>query len=236
MDIKSLNKYWKEHKLDKQNILALQFWLKTISLVSLDIANAKSGWKKANKKELNSLKCLYEKINMSIQVKQLDENTCNNENYKALNSLLTFFSFMLQATEGKLDSEETAKDSNLPALKWTRSLLKNGEACVTIDKELDKIANAAETNVQRKRKPQRTTEKAAYSQDTDMLFRGFRKKRSNQIFANADINLDNDSPKMNSMGVIDFRRKLDTCPSQDANTLKNKIENIAPSFSFNTHK
>lgn len=205
MEPKVLIKYSTEHKLDKLNLLVLQFGLKIIYLLSQDTDGFGAKWKAAHKKELASLKFLYDKINISLQMKQLDQNS-NNENGKCTNSILGFYAMVFQegATSGV---EEISKDSNLPALRCARSILTQSEAGEALDKELDLIAENCANTIERKRKLSPKESFYANSQDPHELLMSFRKKRShNHVPILGEIKLeDNESPKMQSMGFSDLK-------------------------------
>lgn len=205
MEPKVLIKYSTEHNLDKLNMLVLQFGLKIIDLLSQDSDGFNSKWKTAHKKELASLKFLYDKINMSLQMKQLDESS-KNASVKCTNSILGFYAMVFQE-ESIQASEEVSKDSNLPALKCARSILTQSEAGDALEKEIDLIAENCANTIERKRKISPKESFYANSQDPHELLMSFRKKRShNHVPILGEIKLeDNESPKLQSMGFSDLK-------------------------------
>lgn len=249
IDLSSLNKYWREQKLDKQNMTILQFALKLMYTLSRGSSKIDQSWRKTHKKELDSLRMLYERINMSIQTKQLSSDS-NDENSKWIQSILSFYSFLFTDEENANSVKELITDSNVPALNCARSIISFSQVSDVIDTQIDKISQSLENDLTLNRKRSFPASSVQSSQDQAELIRSIRRKRSNRSNVNFLAMDGCESPNVESMGPIDQRgnisnlgaymnkTKLDQprnySSQQDALMLKNKLS--ASKYILNTHK
>lgn len=72
MEIKDLNNYCREHNVDKANVYLFVFGLKIIHLLSWNVNEMSKSWTQKHKKELDALRLLYDRINMIIEMEQVD--------------------------------------------------------------------------------------------------------------------------------------------------------------------
>lgn len=229
MEPVQLSKYWKDHKVDRLDMQVLIFGLKLISILSRGVTGESANWKASPKKELDKLKAVYQKINMCIQAKQVDQ-ILTTDNSKYTNSLLGFYAMLPLDKDAQLRSEEFSKNENLPALKCARSILINSEDREVLDKELDKVAEKWSENVNKKRIRSSKEANIAQSQDPNDLIRSIRKKRSHANCVLGDVNLDScGSPNVKSMGVITSLNNCDT--DEKFNSFRYSSQQ-APALSF----
>lgn len=249
IDMPGLNKYWREHKLDKLNMQTLQFTLKIMYTLSRGLGKDDKSWRKTHKKELDSLRILHERINISIQTKQLD-CASDDENMKCVQSVMSFYSFLFTDQENANSVRELITDSNVPALNCAKSIMSFSQVSDVIDVEVDKIAQSLESELTLNRKRSYFLSSVQSSQDQAELIRSIRRKRSNKPSTNHLAIDDYESPNAESMGIMDQRgnisnlgaymnkTKLDQprnySSQQDALTFKNKIS--ASKYILNTHK
>lgn len=115
---------------------------------------------------------------------------------------------MFGTEKEKFDSEELAKDSNLPAVKWAMGILSQSEAG---DQILGALDNIIVDESKRKRSPK--INQYAQSQDPSDLLRNIRKKRSQGLLAVGDVSLDgNESPKTWSMSIFQPKESYKDVP------------------------
>lgn len=249
IDLSSMSKYWREQKLDKQNMTVLQFALKLMYTLSRGLSKIDQSWRRTHKKELDWLRMLYERINMSLQTKQLSSDS-NDESSKWIQSILSFYSFLFTDQENASIVKELITDSNVPALNCARSIISFSQVSDVIDNQVDKISQSLENDLTLNRKRSFPASSVQSSQDQAELIRSIRRKRSNRWNANF-LAIDGcESPNIDSMGAIDQRgnisnlgaylnkTKLDQprnySSQQDALFIKNKLS--ASKYVLNTHK